>query len=109
MQVLSLAAAQRRTSEVRRLALAEVANQAEQLALVPWDELTAEKLAARQPSDALLDVAPTATLTVTPSDEAGPPAAKRVFLSVQWTTPAGDWVRPVELAIWRHKPAEAQP
>jgi hypothetical protein len=108
LQILSLAAAQRRTGEVRRLALAEIANQAEQIALVPWDELTAEKLAARQPSEALREISPSAQLAVTISDEAGPPAARRVFLSVQWMTPAGDGVKPVELAIWRHQP-EVQP
>ena len=109
LQILSLAAAQRRTSEVRRLALLEVANQAEQIALVPWEELTAEKLAARQPSEALRETVPSAKLAVTISDEPGPPSAKRVLLSIQWTTPAGDvGVKPVELAIWRHQP-EAQP
>ena len=58
LQILTLAASQRRATEIRRLALEEVANQAEAIALVPWEELTAEKLAARRPTAELLAAAP---------------------------------------------------
>jgi Tfp pilus assembly protein PilV len=109
LQILAVAASQRRTSEVRRLALQEVANQAEHIALLPWGELTDEQFAGRKPSDELLAAAPMATLTVTRSEEAGPPVAARIYLAVQWTTPAGDVVEPVELTMWRYQPTEARP
>jgi len=109
VQILAVAASQRRTSEVRRLALQEVANQAEHIALLPWGELTDERLAGRKPSDELLAAAPTATLTVTRIEEAGPPVARRIRLAVQWTTPAGDAVEPVQLTVWKHQPTEVRP
>jgi hypothetical protein len=109
LQILTIAASQRRTTEVRRLALEEVANQAEQIALIPWDELTEGRLGALEPSEHLLGAAPSARLTVTQVAEAGPSVAKRIHLEVQWTTPAGDAVQPVQLTVWRHQPTEIQP
>jgi hypothetical protein len=109
LQILAIAASQRRTTEVRRLALQEVANQAEHIALLPWGELTDDQLAGRKPSDELLAAAPTATLKVTQVEEAGPPAARRIRLAVEWTTPAGDTAQPVQLTVWRHQPPEARP
>lgn len=104
LQILTVAASQRRATEIRRLALEEIANQAEQIALVPWEELTAEKLATRQASADLLAAAPSAELTVTAGEDAGPPNAKRVHIAVAWTTPAGESPQPVQLTIWRHQP-----
>ena len=104
LQILTLAASQRRSTEVRRLAVEELANQAEAIALAPWEVLTAEKLAARQPSAELLAAAPSVKLSITASDEAGLPAAKRIQLSAVWTTPAGESAQPVKLTVWRHQP-----
>jgi hypothetical protein len=109
LQILTIAASQRRTTEVRRLALAEIANQAEQIALIPWGELTEGRLQSLQPSEQLLGAASNARLTVTQIAEAGPPVAKRIHLEVQWTSPAGDPVQPVLLTVWRHQPTEIQP
>jgi hypothetical protein len=104
LQILSLAASQRRATEIRRLAVEEVANQAEAIALVPWEELTAEKLAARRPAAGLIAAAPSATLNISTSDEAVPPAAKRIHISAAWTTPAGEPAQSVQLTLWRHQP-----
>jgi len=109
LQILTVAASQRRTTEVRRLALEEIANQAEQIALIPWGELTEASLGALKPSEQLLAAAPSARLSVTQVADAGPPVAKRIHLEVQWTSPAGDPVQPVQLTVWRHQLAEAQP
>jgi Tfp pilus assembly protein PilV len=104
VQILAVAASQRRATEIRRLALADVANQAEQIALLSWDELTAEKLIAAQPSAELAAAAPSASLKLTVQDEAGPSAAKRIHISATWTTADGQPVEPVELTLWRHQP-----
>jgi Tfp pilus assembly protein PilV len=104
LEILSVAAGQRRATEVRRLALQEVANHAEQIALLPWTELTADKLAALQPSAELLAAAPSGQLAVTVADDAGPPAARQIRLTVTWTTPSGEAARPVQLTVWRHQP-----
>jgi Tfp pilus assembly protein PilV len=107
-QLLAMAAAQRRASEERRLARQEVANQAERIALMSFDELTAEKLAALPASDDLLAALPAAKLQATVAEEAGPPASKRVRLEVHWTNAAGIELEPVGLTVWKHR-QEAQP
>src|SRR4051812_4452238 len=51
VQLLGVAASQRRTIEQRRAAQAEVANQAERIALLPWDEVSSDKLKSWELSD----------------------------------------------------------
>ena len=107
--VLTTAAAHRRTSEQRRLAAQEAANQAERIALLAWDEAKPERLAELKPSDALLAAIPAATLQVAVTDEAGPPASKRVRIEVHWTHAGGQAVEPVGLTVWKHAPQEIAP
>jgi Tfp pilus assembly protein PilV len=109
VQILTMAASHRRTTEVRRLAVQELANQAEHIALLSWDQLTPEKLAERKVANSLIAAAPSAKLSVALVDDAGPPIAKRIQLEVTWNAPDGDPVEPVRLAVWRHQPTEAQP
>lgn len=109
VQLIATAAAQRRVSETRRLAAQEVANQAERLALLSWDELTAERLAAVQPSELLLATVPTARLQATVTPEAGLPEAKRVRIEVQWTDASGQSPAPIGLTVWKHQTPEAVP
>jgi hypothetical protein len=108
-QLLATAAAHRRASEERRLALQEAANQAERLALWSWDETSPERLGGLKASGDLLAAVPSATLNVALSDEVGPPAAKRVRIDVQWNDAAGQPAQPVGLTLWKHRPAEDSP
>jgi hypothetical protein len=101
VQLLAVTAGQRRLLEQRRIALQEVANQAERMASVPWDEITAEKLASWEPSANLQAALPQAKCTAEILDEDGPPAARRIRLSVTWPNAAGQMVDPVSLATWR--------
>lgn len=109
LQLIATAAAQRRVSETRRLAAQEVANQAERVALLSWDELTAERLAAVQPSELLLASVPSAKLQATVTAEAGPPEAKRVRIEVQWTDATGQSPAPIGLTVWKHRTPEGAP
>jgi len=106
-QLLTTAAAHRRTSEQRRLAVQEVANLAERIALWSWDELTAPMLGELAPSQPLLAALPSARLQTTLAEEAGPGPSKRVRLEVHWTTSAGQTVEPVGLTVWKHSAAKA--
>ena len=101
--LVTTASAQRRISEQRRLALAEVANRAERLALLPWDELTAESLQSQALSPELLAALPQAKFTAEVTDEAAPPALRRIRLQVSWTDSVGNAVEPVKLVVWRHR------
>jgi hypothetical protein len=107
-QMLSLSAAQRRASETRRLAQEEVANQAERIALLAWDETTEERLTAQEISEGLRTLLPSAKLSLALTEEAGPPLARRIDIAVVWVAADGE-VDPVRLTVWKHQPAEARP
>lgn len=100
-QLIAANGRQRRTNDQRLAALQEVANEAERLATLPWDELSQDKLTTWQPSQELAAVLPAAQCAVQMSDETGPPRARRITLSVAWTNAVGQGVAPVDLTFWR--------
>lgn len=106
-QMVTLVARQRRLTEARRMALQEVANQAERVAVMAWDEAAPDKLTAWEPSTDLLAGIPAAQCAIEVTDEPGPPTARRVRLEVRWTDAAGQPVTPAGLTLWKF--AEGQP
>jgi type II secretory pathway pseudopilin PulG len=101
VQLLAMTAGQRRAMEQRRIALQEVANQAERLAVAPWDETAAERLSAWQPTADLLAALPQAQCTATVGDEGEIPRSRRIDLKIQWSNAAGQEVEPVVLSVWK--------
>jgi len=87
----------RLVAEVRRerVALEELANQAERLAVIPADELDVH-LAAIAVSPAVLNFVPGARLTATRGDS---PLGTRIVLALSWHAP-GRGERPLTLATW---------
>jgi prepilin-type N-terminal cleavage/methylation domain-containing protein len=108
LQLVGASSAQRRLAEQRRVALQEVANQAERLAVASWDELAADSLTTWTPSDELAAALPDATCRVEILDLDGPLATRQVRLFVAWQNAAGQDVKPVELTIWRFQPEEGR-
>ena len=85
VELLSLSARQRRLDDQRSLALIELANHAEKLAALPWNELTPETLATWQPSAELTAVLPSAECRAKIDEEPGAPPARRIELRIAWT------------------------
>src|SRR5262245_55180750 len=81
VQLVSLAARQRRATTQRRVALQEVANQSERIALLPWSETEPDKLTAWQASAELADVLPAAKCSIAVSEESDS-SARRIRLEV---------------------------
>jgi len=108
VQLTAVTASQRRTIEQRRTALQEVANQAERIALLPWDETAADKLTTWQPSTDLATALPRATCAAEVTDEPGTPRARRIRLLVTWPNAAGQIVEPATVTIWKFS-AEGSP
>lgn len=108
LQIVALAGRQRRGAEQRRMATQEVANQAERIALLPWDDTAAGKLTAWQPSAELQQVLPAAECRIAVSDESGSPPARRIRLEIGWTNAVQQPVEPVTLTVWRFA-AEGSP
>jgi Tfp pilus assembly protein PilV len=107
VQLLAAAGSQRRTVEQRRIALAEVANAAERVAILSWDEVAPEKLTTWQPSAELTAALPQATCTAEVTEQAGLPAARRIRLSVNWPNASGQMREPIAVSLWRFN--EEQP
>ena len=108
VQLVAVTASQRRTIEQRRVALQEVANQAERIALLPWEETARDKLTTWRPSADLTSALPQAACTAEVSDEPGMPRARRIRLLVAWPNAAGQLVDPVAVTIWKFA-MEGQP
>src|SRR5262245_37580870 len=105
VQLVGLAASQRRAMAQRRIALQEVANQAERIALLAWSETAPDKLTSWQPSAELSEVLPAAQCTIAVSQEPATPSARRIRLEVAWTNSVGQPVEPVGLSVWRFEEA----
>jgi type II secretory pathway pseudopilin PulG len=103
-QLVGMAARQRRASQERQLAIQEVANQAERIAVLPYDQVAAEKLTSWEPSAEVSAAIPRIVCRAIVSDEEGSPPARRVQLRVTWTNGVGQEVEPVELTVWRFRP-----
>jgi Tfp pilus assembly protein PilV len=106
VKLVGVAAGQRRLAEQRRVALQEIANEAERLAVVPWDELAPDKLKGWTPSPELTAVLPTASCQAEVSEPAGAPISRQIRLAVTWQNAAGQEVKPVELTVWRFQRKE---
>jgi len=76
---------QQRSLEWADAARRAAANLAEELALEPWENLTAAALKNRAPPEELATRLPDAALAVTVFDEPGPPAARRIRIELHWT------------------------
>src|SRR5262245_40482377 len=107
VQLLAVTASQRRTLEQRRVGLQEIANQAERVAILSWRETSPDKLTTWQPSAELLAAMPQATCTAEVKDEAGPPEARKIRLSVNWPNAGGQMREPIAVTIWKF--AEGRP
>jgi hypothetical protein len=101
VHLMGAAAMQRRFVDQRRVALQEVANQAERVALLSWDDLVPEKLTAWKPATDLTKALPLAKCEAEVTDETDGPPARRIRLSVIWTDAAGQEVEPATVTMWR--------
>jgi prepilin-type N-terminal cleavage/methylation domain-containing protein len=107
LQLVSVTANQRRTLEERRIALQEVANQAERIALLPWERTAPDEMKEWQPGNDLLAVAPKAKCVIAVSPESGSPPGRKIRLSVTETTAVEQRVELATLTIWKFDPSAA--
>jgi hypothetical protein len=108
VQLLSATAGQRRTLEKRRMAHQAVANQAERIARMPWEQTAPDKLTEWEAPAELLAVLPGAKCTAQVSEESGTPKARRIRLCVSWTDSVGQTVEPTAVTIWKFANGEGQ-
>lgn len=100
----------RRARQQRDVALLELGNQAERIALMSWDEATPDALKSWAPSEMLRSVItePICRVHVHATSEELP--GRQIELSIAWKNAAGEEVQPVTLTSWKfHRPSDAQP
>jgi Tfp pilus assembly protein PilV len=106
-QLCAVAAVQRRVAEQRTLATWEAGNLMEDLVSRPWSEMTPEKLAAAELSDACRQNLPEAKARVEATPEGDGGEVVRLNVQIDWQNAAGQRVKPVRLVAWRYRDEEA--
>ena len=99
--VLSACAAHHRTSDLRRCGMQELSNALERMSLSPYDQLDD---AARGPFELSAPARrqiPGGRLSVTVSNDAGEPRARRITAELHWSS-AGGTSQPLRLSTWRY-------
>jgi hypothetical protein len=108
VQLVTTVGGQRRLIEQRRVALREVANRAERIALMPWNETAADELATWQPSDELKTALPKVECVADVTEEMEQPGGRRIRLVVRANDASGQLVEYAALTVWKFR-AEEQP
>ena len=107
VQVLSLTALERRHIERRAIALQEAANLVERASALPFDDLSAAKLAELSLSPEVVAILPQAKSAFSVTDEPGELQARRVRLEIRWLGRGGREESPVRLTFWTFAPQPA--
>jgi prepilin-type N-terminal cleavage/methylation domain-containing protein len=101
-QLVTTTAGQRRLVQQRRIALQEVANRAERVALMPWNETERDMLATWEPSEDLKAALPEVECVAVVTDETDKPAARRIRLVVRASDPSGEAIEHAALTVWKY-------
>ncbi len=104
VQLMAATAGQRRLVEQRRIALEEIANQAERVAMLPWEQTSPEALTTWEPSAELTAAIDRAVCTAEVTEETEAPRARRIRLVVTWPNAAGQPVEPASVTLWKFAP-----
>ncbi len=105
VRVLAAASLERRRVDQQVIALQEAAGAMQRVTALPWDELTAERLAEVRLSEGAPRALPGAELRWTVEPTEAVPAAKHIHVQLSWQSPNGAPQRPVRLDYWAFAPA----
>lgn len=100
VQMLRGLSIHQRVSDCRAAALEAVQAVSDQIANIPWDQLTTEsakKVTIPKPLDGYL---PDAKLSVSLDEVATPTTSRRIHVELTWQGPDGQAVAPVRLTSW---------
>lgn len=104
-QVFAATAVQRRAAHQRLLAGEEASNVMEQVAAIPWEDLTSTGVAEIQLSPAAHAALPDATLRIEITDtKVGEPPGRRIAVTVRWKPRAAGPPLQTQLVAWRYQP-----
>jgi prepilin-type N-terminal cleavage/methylation domain-containing protein len=104
VQLLAMVASQRRMLEQRRAALTEVANQAERIALLPWNAVQSKEAVAWEFSAESRNALPQGTSTIEVKVETEPANSRRIRLLVRSPNSVGQMIELADLTVWKFAP-----
>jgi hypothetical protein len=100
LQMLRATNNHQRSNERRVIALQAVQAVADQVANIPWEQLTAESAKQVTIPRPLQSYLPGSTLAITVDEEPAPAAAKRIHVELAWNSADGKPGAPVRLTSW---------
>jgi hypothetical protein len=103
VQVVGRVATDRRSVARRERAVVEASNLMERIAARPFDQITAESLAALGLPEAARASLPGSTLDVKVADSPDAPARKRITVEIRWRDRSGQAESPVRLVAWSYR------
>lgn len=104
VQLLAMVASQRRMLEQRRAAFTEVANQAERVALMPWNAVQSKEGVAWEFSAESRTALPQGTSTIEVKEETEPANSRRIRLLVRSPNSVGQMIELADLTVWKFSP-----
>lgn len=107
LELVNVGNRERRARWQRQVALMEVANQAERIALLDWEETAPDRLTAWEPSEMLRRELSSPTCTLNVQAEEQQSTARRIRIAVSWKNSAGDTVRPATVTVWKFTDGDA--
>ena len=107
-QILALVSHQRRDIDRRSAALHEAGNLMEEIAVIPWNKLTAEDVAALTLSDDCRAILREPRLNITVAAEPAS-AGKHISVEIDWLVGQDQRSLPLRLAAWRYPTGESEP
>jgi hypothetical protein len=93
----------RQAAERRVWALTEAQNTLERVRGLSWESLDEQKLTSLKLDEATAARLPSGRLNVAVKEVEGPPAAKRVTVTLLWKTHGGTDESPVRLTTWIYR------
>jgi prepilin-type N-terminal cleavage/methylation domain-containing protein len=100
VQMLRALSIHQRASERRAVALEAAEAAADQVANIPWDQLTAESAKKATIPKQLASYLPGAKLSVSLDEEPTPTPSRRIHIDLTWNGAHGQPVAPVRLTSW---------
>lgn len=109
-ELLHLVGRQERAADARQAALRAVANRLEGLQARSWNDLPIGKTDETPPDDVLLLLKSARMQSEVTAEEDG--VTRQIRVQLDWRDPAGNWLPPIALSAWKHRPvssSEEQP
>jgi type II secretory pathway pseudopilin PulG len=100
VQMLRALSVYQRGSERRAVALEAIQAVSDQVANIPWDQLSGESAKKVTIPKQLDSYLPGAKLSVSLEDEATPTSSRRIHVDLTWNGPDGQSTAPVHLTSW---------